>query len=106
MRDAHQAYISNELHQPDIKDRMHIKVPVRKIRKTTPNIDMNHSHYIFVDDGKEGRFGGEIEFRANFERSLSQLHKCPTVVLVIQGSIVNVLSEDIAALGILCRWLC
>jgi hypothetical protein len=30
-------------------------------------LDPNHSFFILVDDGTENKFGGEIEFRSNFE---------------------------------------
>jgi transient receptor potential cation channel subfamily M protein 2 len=33
----------------------------QKIKRT--RLDPNHSHFIFVDDGSEGEFGREIEFR-------------------------------------------
>lgn len=34
-------------------------------------IDPNHTHFIFVDDGTEAKFGGEITFRARLEHALS-----------------------------------
>jgi hypothetical protein len=33
-------------------------------------LDPNHTHFILVDDGTEGAFGGEIEFRAQLEAEL------------------------------------
>ena len=33
-------------------------------------LDANHTHFILVDDGSVGRFGVEIEFRANLEAEL------------------------------------
>lgn len=33
-------------------------------------LDPNHTHFILVDDGSEGQFGKEIEFRAHFEAEL------------------------------------
>ncbi len=33
-------------------------------------LDPNHTHFIFVDDGSEGQFGKEIEFRAHLEAEL------------------------------------
>ena len=33
-------------------------------------LDMNHTHFILVDDGSENQFGKEIEFRANLENEL------------------------------------
>lgn len=35
-------------------------------------LDHNHTHFILVDDGTEGKFGGEIEFRTLFERYVSE----------------------------------
>ena len=35
-------------------------------------LDHNHTHFIMVDDGTEGNFGKEIEFRAQLERYLSE----------------------------------
>ncbi len=43
-------------------------------KKQAPNTDVfldpNHTHFIFVDDGSEGQFGKEIEFRAHLEAEL------------------------------------
>ncbi len=33
-------------------------------------LDPNHNNFILVDDGSEGSFGKEIEFRASFESEL------------------------------------
>lgn len=33
-------------------------------------LDPNHTHFILVDDGSEGQFGKEIEFRAHLEAEL------------------------------------
>jgi transient receptor potential cation channel subfamily M member 2 len=33
-------------------------------------LDPNHTHFILVDDGSEGLFGKEIEFRAHLEAEL------------------------------------
>ena len=30
-------------------------------------LDNNHSHFILVDDGREGKYGGEIPFRASLQ---------------------------------------
>ena len=35
-----------------------------------PTLNPNHSHFILVDDGSEGRFGKEIEFRSKLEAEL------------------------------------
>ncbi|CAH3020787.1 unnamed protein product, partial [Porites evermanni] len=34
-------------------------------------IDNNHSHFLLVDDGTEGKYGGEIAFRARFQKFLA-----------------------------------
>jgi hypothetical protein len=40
-----------------------------------------------VDDGSRGKFGGEIDFRANLELELrgAEGNKCPIVTIVVQG---------------------
>lgn len=35
-------------------------------------LDPNHTHFILVDDGTEGQFGKEIEFRAQLEAELQK----------------------------------
>lgn len=37
-----------------------------------------------MDDGREGEFGGEIEFRAKFEECIARRFSIPAVTLVIQ----------------------
>ena len=39
-------------------------------KNTDVLLDPNHTHFIFVDDGSEGLFGKEIEFRAHLEAEL------------------------------------
>ena len=34
-------------------------------------IDNNHSHFLLVDDGTEGEYGGEIAFRARLQNFLA-----------------------------------
>ena len=34
-------------------------------------IDNNHSHFLLVDDGTEGEYGGEIAFRAKLQNCLA-----------------------------------
>ena len=34
------------------------------------SLDNNHSHFLLVDDGTEGKYGGEIDFRASFQKFL------------------------------------
>lgn len=64
-------------------------------RSGTAALDNNHTHFIFVDDGTLDRFGGEIEWRASFERYISMHIKTgidkeqsihvPVVQLLING---------------------
>ncbi len=49
------------------------------------SLDENHTHFILVDAGKVGSFGGEIELRAAIERALTDAYKCPIVLIVIEG---------------------
>ena len=35
-------------------------------------IDNNHSHFLLVDDGTEGEYGGEIAFRERFQNCLAK----------------------------------
>ena len=39
-------------------------------KNTDVLLDPNHTHFILVDDGSEGLFGKEIEFRAHLEAEL------------------------------------
>jgi hypothetical protein len=39
-------------------------------RNTDVLLDANHTHFILVDDGSEGQFGKEIEFRGNYNLKL------------------------------------
>ncbi len=50
-------------------------------------LDPNHNNFILVDDGSEGKYGVEIDFRANFEKELSGSteNKIPTVLIVVNG---------------------
>ena len=34
-------------------------------------LEPNHTHFIFIDDGTKHKHGGEIEFRAQFERAIT-----------------------------------
>lgn len=34
-------------------------------------IDNNHSHFLLVDDGTDGKYGGEIAFRARLQNCLA-----------------------------------
>jgi hypothetical protein len=59
----------------------------RSLRSQNMNIlktlDPYHTHFILVDDAKH-EFGGEVEFRAALETSLTK-NEVPVVVLVIGG---------------------
>ncbi|CAF4212523.1 unnamed protein product, partial [Rotaria sordida] len=35
-------------------------------------LESNHTHFIFIDDGTKHQYGGENEFRAQFERAISE----------------------------------
>lgn len=45
--------------------------------KFTP-LDHNHTHFLLVDDGTEGKYGGEIEFRSRLESYISTKVKTGT----------------------------
>ena len=34
-------------------------------------LDNNHSHFILVDDGTAGKYGGEIPFRASLQNCIT-----------------------------------
>jgi hypothetical protein len=62
-------------------------------------LDPNHSHFILVDNSQLGKYGGEIEFRAELESAISQhkfdpdeeqplstfIDSIPIVLLVLEG---------------------
>lgn len=55
-------------------------------------LDNNHSHFILVDDGTVGKYGGEIPFRASLQNCIttkkiakSKSHGIPVVLLVLEG---------------------
>ena len=43
----------------------------KSVRGVSP-LDSNHTHFILVDDGSEGKFGREIDLRTSLERGISQ----------------------------------
>ena len=51
------------------------------------NLEPNHTHFLLVDNGKEGgaAWGGEIAFRAELEKEHCLRRKVPRVLLVVQG---------------------
>lgn len=55
-------------------------------------LDNNHSHLILVDDGREGKYGGEIPFRTSLQNcittkkiSRNKSYGIPVVLLVLEG---------------------
>jgi hypothetical protein len=51
-------------------------------------LDANHTHFILVDDSSIGKYGAEIEIRADLEKTLrncKELEKIPTILIVVQG---------------------
>lgn len=61
--------MSKSTERPNIKT---LKNPskLEKSFEQDPMLDPNHSHLILVDDGSEGQFGKEIEFRNELEFEL------------------------------------
>lgn len=51
------------------------KVLKRKKEIQGENLDKNHTHFFLVDDGSVNKTGGELEFRAKFEKELCGLHE-------------------------------
>lgn len=45
---------------------------VSEIQGRDVPLDHNHTHFLLVDDGTEGIFGGEIEFRSHLESYISE----------------------------------
>lgn len=51
-------------------------------------LDMNHSHFVLVDNGQLNVFGGEVTFRAKLEREIANYKinkRAQIVVLVLSG---------------------
>ncbi|XP_069123673.1 transient receptor potential cation channel subfamily M member-like 2 isoform X2 [Argopecten irradians] len=79
-----------------------------KGKRTVP-LDHNHTHFVIVDDGSRDKFGGEIEFRANLEKTISHMLcnsesmtsnlqvNTPVISLIIEGGIgsMKTVSESI-----------
>ncbi|CAF0806293.1 unnamed protein product [Adineta ricciae] len=64
------------------------------------SLERNHAHFIFIDDGTKQQFGGEVQFRGRFEKSISgescflqsstkqkstHTRNIPVVLIVIEG---------------------
>ncbi len=57
-------------------------------QNTMVQINPNHTHFIFVDDGTVGQFGSEIKYRAEFRKGLSRyFNLAPMVLLVVEGDL-------------------
>ena len=48
-------------------------------------LDINHSHFVLVDNTETDDWGGEVEMRALIEKRLSEKLALPYVLLVVQG---------------------
>lgn len=65
--------------------------PYTKIQHGRPvSLNPDHTHFILVDDGKRGKYGGVADFRAKLERKISSSEKdgglgIPLVLLVVEG---------------------
>lgn len=46
-------------------------IQILYIHKNVPQGKI-HTHFIFIDDGSENKFGGEIEFRSRLEKFISE----------------------------------
>ena len=46
-------------------------VKVGSEEKGEASLEPNHTEFIFIDDGTQRKYGGEIEFRANLERAIA-----------------------------------
>ena len=55
-----------------------------KVKPRNTYLDPNHTHFLLVDHDKE-EFGGEIAFRADFERYVKEKCKIPFVLVVLNG---------------------
>lgn len=59
-------------------------VKPKKPKYVSAMLDPNHTHFLLVDDSTV-KFGGEVEFRANFESELANQYNIPLAVLVVGG---------------------
>lgn len=53
--------------------------------RTGASLEPHHTHFILVDDGHEGKWGGEIALRAELERAYCKRFGVPMVLVVIGG---------------------
>ncbi|CAL1535907.1 unnamed protein product [Lymnaea stagnalis] len=60
-----------------------------ELQEKRAHLDPNHTHFLLVDDGTEGKFGIEIEFRSALEKFISDIEsdgiKIPVVLVVVEG---------------------
>ena len=54
--------------------------------ETSNSIDENHTHFVFVDDGKQGIDGRELSFRSAFEAALCDKYQVPLVLVIVGGT--------------------
>lgn len=56
-------------------------------QRCSVKINPDHTHFIFVDDGTEGKFGGEINFRTQLEQHIRGRDNkvVPKVLIVVEG---------------------
>ncbi|KAL1519454.1 hypothetical protein AB1Y20_022976 [Prymnesium parvum] len=61
--------------------------PEMKNSKEGGNLEPNHTHFLLIDNGKEGSsaWGGEISFRNSFESEYCRSRSVPRALLVVQG---------------------
>lgn len=61
-------------------------MPIKYSPRNKKSVDAQHTHFIFVDDGRVGFNGGEIDFRAEFEKQARRsIENCEVVVVVVEG---------------------
>ena len=51
------------------------------------NLNKHHTHFIFVDDGRDSTWGSEIKTRAEIESTFADTYSVPLVLLVADGGI-------------------
>ena len=67
-------------------------------------IDNNHSHFILVDNGTVGKYGGEIEWRANLQNCIAA-EKIPRSKYVIDVSYCSNMQEAMGRKKVTIAWL-
>ena len=69
-------------------------VKPRSEQKGQAPLEPNHTEFIFINDGTQREYGGEIKFRANLERAIAGNFLAPQSPLNItdsfQGSFRNI----------------